>query len=541
MQVKKIFIHLFKMYTLILLRFIMLLGLKHLSSQIKMTKEAYHQTFSKWRELLWPVHSYELKKLIPLFLIKFLITFNYTILKDAKDTLIVTSKGSGAEAIPVLKGWVVLPCAFLAMMLYSRLSNRLSKATLFYGTIFSFLSFFALYAFVLFPLRDVLCPHQSADWLISVLGQERSHWVAVYRYWMTSLFFVASELWGGIAIGMLFWGFANQITRISEAKRFYAIFSAGGDLAVILAGPMIWYYSKSLSHLHFSVTLQTLMLYVLLSGVATIVCYWWLHQFVLNDERFLPKEEQVKIKKKRPQLSLWQSIKVLSTSPSLYSLAIMVISYGLAFNLVEVTWKAALKLKYPEPSEYQSFMGMVSFATGFISLIVTLFVGGNIIRRFGWLFSARLTPIFVCCSGLAFLFFHVFQERLEGSFLLFGFAPLSFVILLGAIQNVTGKTMKYSFFDPTKEMAFIPHDEEFKIKGKAAIDIVAARFGKSGSSWLQVLLIELIGSGSVLSITHCLAPFVCATFFLWMKSVDVLDQNLAKLNTEEQESAEKVS
>ena len=37
----------------------------------------------------------------------FCILFNYTILRDTKDVLVVTAPGSGAEIIPFLKTWCV--------------------------------------------------------------------------------------------------------------------------------------------------------------------------------------------------------------------------------------------------------------------------------------------------------------------------------------------------------------------------------------------------------------------------------------------------
>ncbi|KAF4366771.1 hypothetical protein G4B88_022064, partial [Cannabis sativa] len=44
-----------------------------------------------------------LKKIIPLGLMFFCILFNYTILRDTKDVLVVTAKGSSAEIIPFLR------------------------------------------------------------------------------------------------------------------------------------------------------------------------------------------------------------------------------------------------------------------------------------------------------------------------------------------------------------------------------------------------------------------------------------------------------
>ena len=95
--------------------------------EIDVTKD-----FSKWKRRLWPFHHSELKKLLPLIFIKFLISVNYGILTNMKEAMIVTAKGSGAEVIPVLKGWIVLPMAFIMALVYSKLSHMLKKRTLFY-------------------------------------------------------------------------------------------------------------------------------------------------------------------------------------------------------------------------------------------------------------------------------------------------------------------------------------------------------------------------------------------------------------------------
>lgn len=483
--------------------------------------------FTKWRGILWPIYSHELTKLLPMSVIKFLIVFIFTILRDAKDTLIVTSAGSGAEAIPVLKGWIVLPAAFLTMLIYSRLSDKVNKDALFYLTVVSFLLFFALYGFLLYPFRAILCPHSSADYLTSILGKEREHWVSVYRYWMNSLFFVASELWGGMAIGLLFWGFANQITSISEAKRFYTIFSAAGDLAVIIAGPLICYYSKTTSEMDFEWTLKILMSYVLVLGVFIIAIYYFFNAYVLKSTCLYASDG---CKDTKNKYSFIKSLKYLAKSRYLYSLAFMTIGYGLVFNLVEVTWKAALKLQCPDPHDYQSFMGITSFATGLVSLVVTLFIGGNVIRKCGWFFTAQLTPIITGFTGLLFLYIYLIQNAFDKILNFAGLTPLMFVVLLGALHNVLGKTSKFSFFDTTKEMAFIPLDKELKVKGKAAVDVVAARLGKSGSSWIQVVLIEFIGSGSILGVVHCLTPFVFLTTFFWIYAIRFVNKEFHFLN-----------
>ena len=78
--------------------------------------------FGRLRSFIWPVYAFELKKVLPMFLLFFCISFNYTILRDTKDTLVATSK-AGAEAIPFLKFWGVMPSAILFMLIYSKMSN----------------------------------------------------------------------------------------------------------------------------------------------------------------------------------------------------------------------------------------------------------------------------------------------------------------------------------------------------------------------------------------------------------------------------------
>jgi ATP:ADP antiporter, AAA family len=156
-----------------------------------------------------------LKKIVPLGLMFFCILFNYTILRDTKDVLVVTAKGSSAEIIPFLKTWVNLPMAIGFMLLYTKLSNVLSKEALFYTVIFPFIAFFATFAFVLYPLRNVIHPTALADKLLATLGPSFLGPVAILRIWSFCLFYVMAELWGSVVISVLFWGFANQVRRAS--------------------------------------------------------------------------------------------------------------------------------------------------------------------------------------------------------------------------------------------------------------------------------------------------------------------------------------
>jgi hypothetical protein len=101
---------------------------------------------------LKPTARNTIKKLLPLGAMLFFILFNYTILRDTKDVLVVTAPNSGAEIIPFLKTYVNLPSAIGFTILYSFLSNRMSADKVFYLIITAFLTFFGGFATVICKL-----------------------------------------------------------------------------------------------------------------------------------------------------------------------------------------------------------------------------------------------------------------------------------------------------------------------------------------------------------------------------------------------------
>lgn len=496
--------------------------------------------FGKLRSFFWPVHAFELKKLLPMLLMFFFINFNYTILRDTKDTLVVTA--SGPETILFLKTWGVAPCAVIFLLIYAKLSNILSKEALFYSAIAPFLAFFALFVLFLYPNREMLHPNVSADYLQSLVPVGLHGLVSVYRNWTYSLFYILAELWGSAVLSLMFWGFANDITRVTESKRFYTLFGLGANVAMLISGPAIMYFSDVRKYLPPDVdawqyTLNYLVAMVVLAGLAVIAIYWWINRNVLTDTRFYDPNEEKKLKKEKPKMSMTESFAYLAKSKYILCIAILVIAYGICINLVEVTWKGQVKLQYPNPNDFSAFMGKFSFFTGAMTIIM-LFVGGYIIRKKGWGFGAMVTPVVLLATGSLFFAFVIFRDNLSGMIAMLGTTPVMLAVIFGMMQNIMSKSTKYSLFDPTKEMSYIPLDQESKVKGKAAIDVVGARLGKSGGAFIQQGLV--IFFGSIAAITPYVAGAMLLTMIAWMTAVRVLNKQFVAL-TEAKAAPEKAA
>ncbi|XP_042518093.1 ADP,ATP carrier protein 1, chloroplastic-like [Macadamia integrifolia] len=465
-----------------------------------------------------------LKKVIPLGLMFFCILFNYTILRDTKDVLVVTAKGSSAETIPFLKTWVNLPAAIGFMIIYSKLSNVLSKEALFYACMFPFIAFFGVFAFLLYPNINVIHPIALADRLLEILGPSFLGPIAILRIWSFCIFYVMSELWGSVVVSLLFWGYANQITTVDEASQFYPLFGLGANVALVFSGRTVKYFSNLRKNFGpgvdgWAISLKGMMSIVVALGLLICGIYWGMN-------RYIKTEGGRKKKKEKTKMGTMESMKFLLSSRYIRDLATLVVAYGISINLVEITWKSKLKSQFPTPNEYSAFMGDFSSCTG-VATFTMMLLSRFIFRKFGWGVAAAITPTVLLVTGIAFFSLILFSDPLGPVFGNLGLTPLLAAVYVGAVQNIFSKSAKYSLFDPCKEMAYIPLDEETKVKGKAAIDVVCNPLGKSGGALIQQFLILTFGSLS--NSTPYLGGILLVIVLAWLGAARSLDRQFTPM------------
>ena len=297
---------------------------------------------TSWRDRLPP--TAELKKIVPLAIMFFCILFNYTILRDTKDVLVVTAPGSSAEAIPFLKTWVNLPGAIAFTVVYSAMANRLGRQALFYSVLGPFLAFFGSFAWIIYPLRNALHPVAFAGFLKAALPAGFAAPIAVLQNWTYSLFYLLANMWGSVVVSLLFWGFANEVTTVSEAKKYYPLFGLFANVALVFSGQFVRYVST----LHTSMpagadawglALKLLMSSVVVLGGVIAGCFRYLNVAVLEPAEkaeaaqlaaaggeldSFPKKMMPK-KKKKPSMSFGESLKYLAASKYMRNLATLVI------------------------------------------------------------------------------------------------------------------------------------------------------------------------------------------------------------------------
>jgi hypothetical protein len=152
-----------------------------------------------------PVLPAERSSFVALSTMMFLFIYVFTTVRDTKDTLVVSH--CGAESIPYLKLYGVLPCAVGFILLYAKASNVLGREALFHATLLPFFVFYSLFAFVLYPNRDAIhfpMLGMGAGAAASVADAAPGP-LSLIRYWSYTLYFIVSELWASAGIPLLFW------------------------------------------------------------------------------------------------------------------------------------------------------------------------------------------------------------------------------------------------------------------------------------------------------------------------------------------------
>lgn len=477
---------------------------------------------SKIRTILWPIKSYELAKFIPMATLMFCILFNQNILRILKDSILISE--ISAEITSFAKVYCVTPAAAIFVIIYAKLINHLTFDKIFYYLVAFFIGFYIIFAFILYPNIDFF--HMNGEKLAYLMSAypHFKWYIAILGNWSYIIFYTLSELWPNVFYILLFWQLANEITSTTEAKRFYALFSLFGNSSVIVVGILMLNLSSEEGIIRklFTVFDSKILLtqvstsFVTLSALFSCLFVRYITKRVMaNPNLYLRKQEGLS----KNKMGLIESFKYIACSKYLWLMLICSASFGLSMNLVEAVWKAKIKELYPSVTEFAAFSSIYILWTGIVIMVLTI-VGTNIMRTRSWFTAAVITPIVILITGTLFFVLVVFDETIfsfyEGVIIT---TPLALAVLVGAIQNILSKGSKYSIWDTSREMLYIPLDQELRTKGKAAVDVISPKIGKSASGLVQSVIFTILPTATYNSISSSLMVIFIVVCVLWIYSV----------------------
>ncbi|MBS0622104.1 MAG: hypothetical protein JSR80_04010 [Verrucomicrobia bacterium] len=434
------------------------------------------------QRVLWPIHRDELRRFVPLFILGFLICFNYSLLRCLKDTVVVIPSTTGAGVLPFLKMWGVLPAVLMLAVVLSFLFRKLPRSKVFYLVTGTFLLYFLLFALVIYPCRNALTLDKLATFLSASLPSGFAAPIEVIQQWPLSLFYVMAELWKVAILMVLFWGFVNSQTTLQEATRLYGPLTVGGSLAGVAAGQV----AVSVAHLQtaWHEMLFMMIALVVVVGIGCLALYAWSDRIYRGTQPEKIDPHAAPIKKVPGPKTVMEALKLVLRSRVLVCISLMIIGEYIAFNLVEVVWKEQMKLRFPSATLYCAYTGKVMIWTGIAGAIGSLLIANHIIRLFGWTAAALFTPCILLLTSLLFYGF-----TLQG-----GEIGLEMAVFFGAVHNVLCRAARQALSDPAKEMAYLPLPTQLQTQGKTFVDGVSPTLGKTGGSLLQQGLLVLFPS-----------------------------------------------
>jgi len=525
---------------------------------LKLMSDGKQLEFTGWRAVLWPIHGWEMKKFLPMSLMMFFILFIYSMTKDLKDALVVSIANYGdASNAPAIKIMGVMIGSVLIFMLFSRLSNKYSMQRVFYIFVTGFIVFFALFGFILFPLSKNII-HPSAEWTESMMKiPVFGAFMPAIGNWSYSLFYIVAEMWGGIAIGSLFWQFANQVVKKTEAKRFYGLFSFVGNIGLIFCGILVTFLSEwtekivgtehkggekvnVLSQKQFESLIPNVMVQMsvlIVFGIALMLVYRYINKKVLTDKRFYDLNEEIKKRKEKPKVSMKQSVKTIFGSSYLMLMFILQIGYGISVHLTEILINDRLnamdKLNGGGGTGFSKQKAQLTIITGVVTMFITLF-GSNVLRKCSWRTTALITPVFTLILGGIFFSLIFYGNAYGWTAGLLGTSTLYIAAQVGKFQDGISRGIKYALYDSSKQMAFRPLDHELKTKGQVAVEVIGGRFGKCAGAVVPVLLRGL--KFATLNMAPIFAIIVFPVVLGWIAAVFSLSKKYEKLIAEQRET-----
>lgn len=483
--------------------------------------------FGKIRQIIFPVHMHELRKVLPLFCLFMFIALTYFVLRSLKDMLIL-SYTKQVETLSFIKVYVVMPFMILLTLFYGKLSN-LGRNSRFIIMMCYFLIVIGSCYYLFLPNIEAIKLDSFADKFNSLLPGMRPLWEAV-RFWPATLIYLNAEAWGTMALGVLFWSFCNEIISFNDSKRIYSYLGLGAAVGTSLAGFII----KDFVGKDFNKGVGFSLIFI--SMVLGIYYY-----ITLDSKRVpeLYKVESKAPKKTKIKMSFMDSFKFLLQSKHLALIATLVLCYGAFMSLFEAILKAqsvrlAEKIGNESLSQIYGYQGI---ANGGLSILFVLMAGW--ISKKSWKFKAFITPFIATVCTVLFV---IFLFAGDGVAILFGGGDSNSVIdpikilwmtvIFGIVNQVTIKAAKYIMFDATKEQAYIPLDSETKLKGKAAVDGVGSRLGKSFGSFLisapYIGLYNIFGSINSEGAKISICIIIGLILFFWLRAVIKLSSLLEK-------------
>ena len=420
------------------------------------------------------------------------------IIKDAMPMTL----GNGYSMIPILRVLSMIITTIL-FPIYYLISNKFSITQI-------FISFFILSILIILSLGFIIFPHNIHQDIIYI----QNPFQGIIYYWYISLFYIFCDIWTFIAYGLLFWNMLNTSFNNEQAKEYYNFFLSFGNIGLIISGLVTYFFSYQLKTSSNLMQIQSLCLLIAsLFLISIIIIYHTSKQYLSH-----MRKEHMQHKSKKLKLSIIQSIKYIISNKYIMLMFLISISYASIQQLAEPYYQAEKKYFFSQFNQFVEINSIITIIIGFFSILLNRY-GKQIYNKLSWIGTSLIAPISITSMLSLFLIMKIIQNHFEITnnyfqYIIFTIAITQFILI---------KSIRFSIWDFSFEMLYIPLNSEQQSKGKATIALLSAKYGKA----LAQSFIILNHSVYITLIVILLLSYI------WIKSTFSISKRYNKYITEE--------
>lgn len=276
--------------------------------------------------------------------------------------------------------------------------------------------------------------------------------------WVSAAFYFVGLILGVLLISQ-FWTVANLVYDPRQAKRLFGFVGGGAPLGGIIGSEILIRYTGRIG--------TTNML--LISGTLLIICAgitWMILRGAPVDGAKAAEVTQEK------GVSATEAIELLRNSKHLQIIALVISFAAVGAVIIEQQLNlAAAAAKGAEATDAITiFLGQVQRWTSIIGFVIQIWLTSKIHRYLGIGFALMILPFSLGTSAVVML--------VNGAL----WAP--------AFARVFDQSLRYTVDKTTREILFLPLQEDLKLKAKSFVDVTVDRSAKALGAVLCLILVK---------------------------------------------------
>ena len=237
------------------------------------------------------------------------------------------------------------------------------------------------------------------------------------------------------------------------------------------------------------------------------------------------KDRNALIKQKdKNKIEVFKGLRLIFKSKYLLLIFMILFGYSVSIDFIEIFWQNYLRYNL-STEEYFLVIGNFSMLVGFFTIFMS-FITPCILNFFKWKTSARITPIIMGTLGFTFFALYISECFCKKHGFNFAVDP-KFIIMVGLLTIAISRGVRYSLFDSTKNLVYLNLESEFKTQGQATVESLGGRIGKSSSSFINYILVNVLFPGTVI-FNHIGIIFTIfiVNIILWIKSINKISEKV---------------